>query len=200
MGLIIRLIEQAKNPKGYVGSLMLRIMNRAHAGMNTWALNLLELNRNADVVILDIGSGGGKAIHKLSQIYKSGKIYGVDYSAQAVENSIKLNKVGVENGKVYLFQASVSDLPFDKDFFDMITAFQTHYFWPDLENDLKEVYRVLKKEGQFMIVAELYKINYHMKSFKTNEEIKQLFLKTGFQHVKIVENSKNKWLCVIGRK
>ncbi|SFI00686.1 Methyltransferase domain-containing protein [Bacillus sp. 71mf] len=133
--------------------------------------------------MLDIGCGGGKTIHTLSKMNPNGNIYGIDYSNQAVENSIKMNKKDVDSGKVLIERASVSAMPFSNHFFDLITAFQTHYFWPNLENDVKEVFRVLKPNGYFLIVAELYKIKYHMKKFKTKEAIEKLLKETGFSNV-----------------
>lgn len=47
-----------------------------------------------------------------------------------------------------------------------------------------------------MILAELYNINYHMKSCKTTEEMKQLF----FISVGFYENKNKGWLCIIGFK
>ncbi|ASB90981.1 putative methyltransferase YcgJ [Bacillus sonorensis] len=133
---------------------------------------------------MDIGSGGGKTIHALYIITEYGKLYGIDYSKQA------------ETCKVNIRQASVSDIPFPGNAFDIVTACQTHYFWSDLENDVKEVFRVLKQDGKFMILAELYNINYHMKSCKTTEEMKQLF----FISVEFYENKNKGWLCIIGFK
>lgn len=196
MSLLNRLIEQAKNPRGLVGSIMLSIMNNAHNGMNNWALELVKVRD--DAVMLDIGTGGGQTLYKMSKIIMSGKLFGIDYSEDAVKKSIKLNKMDVEKGKTYIQQASVSKLPFAEKTFDLITAFQTHYFWPDLENDVKEVYRVLKQGGTFVMVAELYKINYHMKSYKTKEELEHLFNKLGFESVHFYESKG--WLCTLGVK
>ena len=64
--LLQRLIEQAKQPRGFVGSLMLRIMNKAHSGMNTWLMKQEAVN-DGDIV-LDIGCGGGKTLQFLSKI------------------------------------------------------------------------------------------------------------------------------------
>lgn len=83
-------------------------------------------------------------------------------------------------------------------FFGTITDIQTHYFWPDLEQNISEVFRVLKAGGTFVIISEVYKINYHMKQYTKNEEIDQLFRKVGFQTVNIHEN--NKWRCYAGKK
>ncbi|HEK9102077.1 class I SAM-dependent methyltransferase [Bacillus pfraonensis] len=198
MNVLERLIEQAKNPRGCVGSFMLNIMNTAHATMTEWALGKVKIKE--DAVMLDIGCGGGKTIHTLSSMNKNGKLYGIDYSEQAVEDSIRVNKDDVETGKVNIRQANVSNIPFPEESFDIITAFQTHYFWPDLENDVKEIFRVLKHHGHFMIVAELYKINYHMKAYKTKKEMEQLFKKAGFNTVQFHESTNKKWLCIVGGK
>ncbi|KOS60315.1 class I SAM-dependent methyltransferase [Lysinibacillus agricola] len=198
MTLLQRLIEQAKKPRGIVGSLMLRIMNFAHSGMNTW------LMKNGAVydgdIVLDIGCGGGKTLQTLSKINPSGKIYGIDFSEQAIKDSIKTNRKDVANGKVIVKQASVSSIPYTDKFFDTITALQTHYFWSDLANDVKEVFRVLKNGGKFIIISELYKINYHMKAYKTKPEIKKLLESVGFQTVHIQENTQKGWLCITGIK
>ncbi|CAM4436801.1 class I SAM-dependent methyltransferase [Paenibacillus tarimensis] len=198
MSMLNRLIEQAKNPKGFIGSLMLSIMNAAHSGMNNWALEKLDIGGHSN--ILDIGCGGGKAIRTLSALSSHGKIYGIDYSGQAVKESIQANRKDVESGKVKILQASVTDTPFADNYFDVITAFQTHYFWDDLEGGVKEAYRILKKSGCFIITAEVYKINYHMHSHKTKEEMEQLFSSTGFAAVQFYENTSKGWLCIKGVK
>ncbi|MBY0600187.1 class I SAM-dependent methyltransferase [Bacillus bingmayongensis] len=196
MSVLQKLIEQAKNPRGSIGSSMLCIMNTVHARLTNWALQ--KVNIPKDSVILDIGCGSGRTIHTLSKINTYGTIYGIDYSEKAVENSIKSNRSDVKNGKVMIHRASVSSIPFDDNFFDLITAFQTHYFWPNLEHDIKEVFRVLKPNGSFMIVAEIFKINYHMQKFKITEELVTLFTKTGFQHIKYYEEKG--CLCIVGSK
>ncbi|MDM5192606.1 class I SAM-dependent methyltransferase [Bacillus hominis] len=196
MSILQRLIEQAKNPRGTIGSSMLCIMNAAHTRLTNWALQKIHIRE--DAVILDIGCGGGKKIHSLSRLTPHGKIYGIDYSEQAVENSKKINTKDVETEKVIIHQASVSSIPYTTNFFNLITAFQTHYFWPDVEHDMKEVFRTLKPNGSFLLVAETFKIQYHMDKFKTTEELVNLFYKTGFTSVQCYEE--RGCLCVIGNK
>ncbi|HGH7180054.1 TPA: class I SAM-dependent methyltransferase [Bacillus luti] len=196
MSILQRLIQQAKNPRGTIGSSMLCIMNAAHTRLTSWGLQKVHIK--TDAIILDIGCGGGKTIHTLSKRTPLGKIYGIDYSDQAVENSKKANIQDVKKGKVIIRQASVSSIPYNTNFFDLITAFQTHYFWPDVEQDIKEVFRVLQANGSFLLVAETFKIQYHMEKCKTNEELVNLFYKTGFTSVKCYEE--RGCLCVIGIK
>lgn len=193
-----KLIEQAKNPTGIVGSFMLGIMNTAHTEMNKWALENTKISDES--VLLDVGCGGGKTIQLLSQMNHYGKIYGIDYSEQAVKKSIRANKADVEKGKVHIQQASVTNIPFSESHFDLVTAFQTHYFWSDLESGVKEVFRVLKTDGCFLITAELYKINYHMEFFKTKEDIEQLLKKAGFDAIYFNEHANQKWICIKAKK
>lgn len=196
LGILQRLIKQAKNPRGTIGSSMLCIMNSAHTRLTNWALQKIHIRE--DAVILDIGCGGGKTIHTLSRLTPFGKIYGIDYSDQAVKDSIHTNMKDVQTQKVTVQKASVSSIPHHANCFDLITAFQTHYFWPDVKHDIKEVFRILKPNGFFLLVAETFKIQYHMDEFKTTEELVNLFYKTGFKSVKCYEE--RGCLCVIGNK
>ncbi|UZM97313.1 class I SAM-dependent methyltransferase [Lysinibacillus sp. MHQ-1] len=122
---------------------MLRIMNITHRGMNSWFIRQGAINDGDRV--LDIGCGGGKTLGILSKLNPNGIIYGIDISAQAVKESIKMNEANVASGSIIVKEASVSQIPYEDQFFDAITAFQTHYFWPSLEHDVGEVWRVLKK-------------------------------------------------------
>ena len=51
-------------------------------------------------------------------------------------------------------QASVAELPFEAEQFDVATAFETVYFWPELAQNFREVYRVLKPGGTFFSFAK----------------------------------------------
>ncbi|MBO6069229.1 MAG: methyltransferase domain-containing protein, partial [Bacteroidales bacterium] len=45
-------------------------------------------------------------------------------------------------------------LPFDDETFDLVTAFETIYFWPGITDCYRQVRRVLRNGGRFMIVNE----------------------------------------------
>ncbi|OAB43762.1 hypothetical protein PGLA_08250 [Paenibacillus glacialis] len=98
MTLLTKLIEQSGNPKGIVGSIMISIMNVAHAGMRNWALKKIHIR--IDDTILDIGCGGGQTLHTLSRLNEQVKLYGIDYSKKSVEDSIRKNKHDVMTGKL----------------------------------------------------------------------------------------------------
>ena len=74
---------------------------------------------------------------------------GIDYAAVSVEKTRKVNARAVAAGRCTVQQASVAELPFEAEQFDVATAFETVYFWPELAQNFREVYRVLKSGGTF---------------------------------------------------
>ncbi len=105
---------------------------------------------------LDIGCGGGANVKKLLAKTPYGKdpMTGIDYSEISVIKSQKINKAEIENRRCEILQGNVMKLPFGNETFDIITAFETIYFWPDINEAFKQVYRVLKGSGTFMICNE----------------------------------------------
>lgn len=57
-------------------------------------------------------------------------------------------------GHSAVFQGSVEHMNFTDASFDVVTAFETVYFWPGLPKCFQEVYRVLKPGGIFLICNE----------------------------------------------
>lgn len=48
-------------------------------------------------------------------------------------------------------------LPFSDLTFDIVTAVETHYYWPELPANVREILRVLKPGGTFVLIAETYR-------------------------------------------
>ena len=72
------ILENFGNPKGKLGSLLIKMMNKGHRKLHLWGISYL--NVNDDDNILDIGCGGGSAIKIISEKYSSCNIYGIDIS------------------------------------------------------------------------------------------------------------------------
>lgn len=198
-----------RKPQGEAGKMMIERMNESHAEMTAWALDKLDL-KPADKV-LDVGCGGGAALKRLSGRIDSGKLYGIDYSEVSVEASKELNKADIESGKMEIHQGSVSKMPFEDNLFDAIITVESYYFWPDLEEDMREVFRVLKEGGTFMLIAEMYLNDdldeHHIEMAKkfelrnlTVDEFKALFEKVGYKETKIHLKDGKYWICVEGKK
>ena len=66
----------------------------------------------------------------------------------------RVNEAAIAEGRCAVLQGSVADMIFAGNWFDAVTAFETVYFWPDLPRCFREVYRVLKPGGTFLICNE----------------------------------------------
>lgn len=193
-------------PEGIGGKIMVNMMNAGHSSMAEWGFTHMEIQ--SDNVCLDIGCGGGANVKKLLVKTPYGKVIGIDYSEVSVIKSSKINKAEIENKRCEILQGNVMKLPFGNETFDIITAFETIYFWPDINEAFKQVYRVLKVSGTFMICNESNgenskeekwtKIIQGMKIYNS-EQIKKSLEDAGFTDIKIHKNKKG-WLCVVCKK
>ena len=144
--------ENTRKPVGFGGKIMVAMMNFGHSAMAEWGLRFLK--PAPDAMVLDCGCGGGANIKTLLKLCPNGKVQGIDYSAVSVEKTRKVNARAIAAGRCTVQQASVAELPFEAEQFDVVTAFETVYFWPELAQNFREVYRVLKPGGVFFICNE----------------------------------------------
>lgn len=198
-----------RKPEGTAGQEMLSRMNESHYEVTGWALGLWNIQDKDS--ILDIGCGGGMTLKRMSEMVKQGQLTGVDYSVVSVQESKKLNEVDIKNGKMEIIEASVEDMPFSDNSFDKIITVESFYFWPKPAENLKEVYRVLKQDGVFHLVADIYgkeglneKQLSNIKEYQlfnpTKEEFVELFQNAGFKEVVAHTKEETDWICVEGRK
>ena len=203
------LARQVRKPNKWVGRPFLWLMNMSHSELTDWGLKHVSIERQS--TILDVGCGGGRTIQKLSAIATEGSVCGVDYASGSVATSRTKNSELIKEGRVEIHQGSVSQLPFATDKFDLATAVETQYYWPDLVNDMKEICRVLKAGGHLIVIAETYKGGRYdamkapvMKLLKSThlsvEDQRRLFAAAGFDQVQTFEEKKHGWICVVGRK
>ena len=144
--------ENTRKPVGLSGKIMVAMMNLGHSPVARWGLRFLELPPDAKV--LDCGCGGGANIKRLLKKCPEGIVKGIDYSPVSVEKSKKVNEAAIAEGRCTVLQGSVAEMMFADNWFDAVTAFETVYFWPDLPRCFREVYRVLKVGGTFLICNE----------------------------------------------
>ena len=138
-------------------------------------------------------------------------VYGIDYANGSVAASRAKNSRLIDTGHVEIQKASVSQLPFPENKFNLVTAVETQYYWPDPVNDMREILRVLKPGGTLIVIAESYKHGAHnaltrpvMKVLRSSnlgvDEHRELFLSAGYTDVQIFEDRKKGWICVTGKK
>ena len=197
--------ENTRKPVGLGGKIMVAMMNLGHSPVARWGLRFLELTPDAKV--LDCGCGGGANIKRLLKKCPQGVVKGIDYSSVSVEKSKRVNEAAVTKGRCDVLRASVTELPFESEQFNAVTAFETVYFWPDLPQCFREVWRVQKSGGPFLICNESNgdtdkdekwtEIIGGMTIYK-DTELKACLEQSGFFDVQI--HKKKSWLCVTARK
>ena len=152
MGFLKTMFTNCACPKGFLGRCMLRFMNFGHAPLTNWGLDHVEFSDG--LVMLDIGCGGGATLKRLLKRSPEGMIYGIDISEESVVKAKNVNKQ-LLNKQVFVQQGSANRLPWEDQKFDVVTAVETVYFWPNLPQCFQEVKRVLKPGGQFAIMLEV---------------------------------------------
>ena len=198
---------QYSRPDGELGRDTLRKMNEHHRDLVEWAVSVLP-----DItpgLILDIGCGGGMPISILAERFGS-DIRGIDISGESVEMTSEYNAELVSSGRLSVSLDSVSNVPFADGTFDLVTAFETYFFWPDLANDIIEAGRVTAEGGHILVVSETYPhpdfdernremINTYGMNIVTNREMAEMLEDAGFV-VETAEVVENNWVAFIGRK
>jgi len=213
MSFVDKVIGQCRKPSGLFGRFILWDMNRHHSKLTDWGLTHVAIKNND--TILDVGCGGGRTISKLAALANSGKVHGIDYSEDSVTAAHRHNTRWIDIGRVSIREGTVSQLAFADNTFDLVTAIETHLFWPDLPNDFREILRVLRSGGKLLIVAEIYRGGKHLEGVRktifekhlaanmnllTPDEHRALFANAGFSDVQIFEELDKGWICGAGRK
>lgn len=203
------LMDQYHRPTGPQGRVVAAKMNQDHAALTTWGLKHVEVK--PDFIVLDVGCGGGKTISRLAKKASQGKVFGIDHSATMVEYSREANKKLIEQGRVEVVEGSVEKTAFKDEFFDLVTAVETYYFWPDLPKAFQEIRRILKAGGYLLIVSEMvkdgiYEVENAELIAKTHvrllslHEIQKMLQSTGFVNIKVFTNPKSYWNAVLAQK
>jgi SAM-dependent methyltransferase len=200
---------QCERPTGWIGRIVLWSMNRRHSKLTDWGLGHLSV-REGDTV-LDVGCGGGRTVAKLADLARAGTVHGIDYAAASVTAARNVNRKLIELGRVSIQEASVSELPFADDTFDLVTAVETHFWWQDLNRGMREAFRVLKRGGRMAVIAEFYNGGKHARhahrlaqwttiAVLDVGQHEAMFTDAGFAEVSIDEDAERGWICVVATK
>ena len=208
MGLLSKIFSNTRKPEGFFGRMMVNGMNGGgHARLAEWGLSFLDID--ADAIILDEGCGGGANIARLLKHCPQGKVAGIDYSPVSVAKSRKVNAAAISSGRCKVVEGSAAALPFGENCFDLVTAFETVYFWPDIEECFRGVCKILKEGGHFVIVNEDDGLTGNNKKWEklidgmhtyTPDELRTILGSAGFRDIVIHDDERHHWLCVTALK
>jgi ubiquinone/menaquinone biosynthesis C-methylase UbiE len=202
-------LGQCRKPAWWLGRLIVRNMNFRHRGVTNWGLSHVAIEKT--FMMLDVGCGGGRTIDTLAKAATEGRVSGIDYSPASIATARQTNASAIARGQVDVQQGSVSNLPFPGDTFDLVTGVETHYYWPNLDADLREIRRVLKPNGTLLIIAETYRsrrmdwlyrpaMRLLRATYLSVDEHRALFERAGFRQVEVFTERARGWICAVGRK
>ncbi|GAA0564180.1 methyltransferase family protein [Chitinophaga japonensis] len=141
--------EQLRRPSGEAGKKVGMQMNISNELLNLWTIEQLNILDNQQV--LEIGMGNGYFCNHVLTRAAGLKYYGCDLSEVMVEEAIRLNQANVDNSSASFYLAGADKLPFPDSTFDIVFSVNTIYFWEQPSQELSEIKRVLKRNGELTI-------------------------------------------------
>jgi SAM-dependent methyltransferase len=208
LGVTGYLLNQVRRPSRWIGRLFLKDMNRRHSALTDWGLGHARLGPQR--AILDVGCGGGRTLAKLAALAPDARLVGVDYADGSVAEARSHNAALIDAGRLEVIRASVAALPGPAAQFDLVTAVESHYYWPDLARCFAEVRRVLRPGGQFVLIAECYAggrfgwlIGLAMKPLRATvlsvEGHRAVLAEAGFDPIDVQTDARRGWICAVAR-
>ena len=209
LALLCYVLFQARKPDKWFGRVLARAMNQSHDAMTGWGLSHVTIDRHWNVI--EVGCGGGRTVERLAAMADAGLIYGIDYAEGSIAVSRAHNAQLIKAGRAIIQKASVSHLPFPDNTFDLATAIETQYYWPDLVGDMREILRVLKPAGKLVVIAEMYKggkydslkwpVMWLLRSSHLSvDDHRELFTSAGYRNIEIFEEKSKGWICAMASK
>ena len=199
-----KFFENVIKPKENLGGkIMVKGMNKGHEKLASWARSFLNIKEGDRII--DLGCGGGRNVQDF--LTKAKYVYGLDYSKMSVKVSRELNEKEIKAGRCEIFEGDVSEIPFEDESLDIVTAFETIYFWKDIEKAFKEIHRVLGVGGTFLICNEgSARENTNIKKWAdmldfnvyTGDELIEILEKIGFTAEYYLDEKKH--IVVIAKK
>jgi ubiquinone/menaquinone biosynthesis C-methylase UbiE len=148
----------------------------------------------------------------MAEAVPGGMVYGVDPSGEMARLSRDVNRELIEAGRVEILESGVSELSFNNEEFDLVTAFESFYFWPDPVRDLGEIRRVLKPGGKVLLANEAYEDERFDKrnerwtrmvgglKFYTPERYREFLADAGFAGVDVELLPDKNWIKALATK
>jgi ubiquinone/menaquinone biosynthesis C-methylase UbiE len=189
----IGMAAQLRQPHGEHAVAVGEMMNKGNANMNFKTLEAVAAQAND--AILEIGMGNGYFVKDILSIDDSIHYAGCDFSEEMVAEAQKLNAEWIEKGQANFVFGDIASLPFADDSFSKIFTVNTIYFWPDVQQALAELKRVLRPGGKLFIALrpKHQMVNYpftkHGFTMFSREDVSELLNGNGFVVVNIQENN-----------
>jgi SAM-dependent methyltransferase len=182
--------RQSRQPSGWLGEIVARVMAFETEPANRIAVQ--ELAVRAGETVLEIGCGHGRTLARLAEA-PCAFLAGIDPSEVMVRLARKRMRRWIEAGRADVSLASSAKIPHADGRFDAALAVHVVYFWSEPLADLHEVHRVLRPGGRVLLgyrprdqetLAALPASVYALRSV---DEIEALLAESGFVGIRSTE-------------
>lgn len=119
---------------------------------NRLAVDALDLAR--DSIVIDVGCGAGSALRHAALRVTESTLIGIDPVPRMVEIARERALSHPHDARLEFRQGSAEDLPVDDHVADFVFAFDSFDHWLDPPRGLAEVRRILKSDGQLVVVKD----------------------------------------------
>jgi ubiquinone/menaquinone biosynthesis C-methylase UbiE len=180
--------RQAAHPSGVLGRLLARIMAIETATANQRTLQMLGLEEGSRV--LEVGFGHGHTLARVTELVHGGFVAGIDISAGMVQMAQRYNRDSIAKSLIEVRRASSDQIPYLDESFDRAYAVHTLYFWNDPLANLREIHRVCRVGGRFVLAFGPKEDEHAVAAFPESvyrfysiDETQALLAKAGFSNV-----------------
>lgn len=119
---------------------------------NRLGVEAVRFTSNSTVV--DIGCGTGSALRHAAKAISSGRLIGIDPAPRMLEIAREQTARHPAAGRIEFYEGAAECLPLEDVSADFVLAFDSFDHWSDRLQGLREVSRVLKPGGQFVVVKD----------------------------------------------
>ena len=145
--------EQARKPSGPFGRFIMPIIfDQGNAVLNKLMRDALELQESDRV--LEIGFGTGKFLKETAELLNNGCIEGIDVSSTMVEMAKRRNRKFIAKGRVIIQQGDFEKSAYHDAGYDKVCSANTIYFWSNLDDCVRKIFRILKPGGKVILAFE----------------------------------------------
>ncbi len=109
-----------------------------------------ELPVAEPVQLLDVGCGTGRFMELVLVEGRAAKVWGLDISKSMLTHGKQ--RLRRYNGSAHIVQGDAERLPFPSDYFDVVTCSNCFHHFPDQQQAVCEMFRVLRDGGRVMLI------------------------------------------------
>lgn len=150
------------------------------------------LSLGPDDYLLEVGCGGGAFLHEA--LKSECRAAAIDHSADMIRVATELNEDAISQKRLSVTKSEADSLPYPDDLFTCAVMTGVLNFLPDPIATFKEVFRVLKPDGRFVVFAGTKRLKGTPAApepaasrlhFYEDDELKEIAKSAGFSAIRI---------------